>query len=120
MVYEETNKKTPEKKKTLIVETVKPRIKDKPKVIQQNPIVQEKNLIKESKEEFYKSIRQELIDEIKREVRSGIIADLMRSNIKDNFDSFLKEETNQSELSTLFREENEKFRSRFREIASGA
>ena len=73
-------------------------------------LITEKNLVKESKEKFYKTIREELIDEIKKEVRSGIIAELVKSNIKENFNSFLKEDNNQSELSTLFREENEKFR----------
>ena len=110
MMYEEIHKKSPEVKKSLILEkkVTKPKITQK--IITKNPIIEEKNLIKESKDEFYKSIREELIDEIKREVRSGIIAELLKSNIKDNFDSFLQEESNQSELSTLFREENEKFR----------
>lgn len=89
LVYEETTKKSPKTKKSLLTE---------------------KNLVKESKEKFYRSIKEELIDEIKKEVRSGIIADLLKSNIKENFNSFLKEDTNQSELSTLFREENERFR----------
>ena len=116
MIYEETHKKTPEAKKTLILEKKVHKPKIAPKSIPKNPIVEEKNLIKESKDEFYKSIREELIDEIKKEVRSGIIAELLRSNIKDNFDSFLKEESNQSELSTLFREENEKFRKELIEV----
>lgn len=110
MIYEETHKKAPEVKKSLILEKKVNKPKIVHKIHPKNPIIEEKNLIKESKDEFYKSIREELIDEIKREVRSGIIAELLRSNIKDNFDSFLKEESNQSELSTLFREENEKFR----------
>jgi hypothetical protein len=110
MIYEESHKKPPQIKKTLITEKKVEQPKVAVKKLQKNPIIEEKNLIKESKDEFYKSIREELIDEIKKEVRSGIIAELMRSNIKDNFDSFLKEESNQSELSTLFREENEKFR----------
>jgi hypothetical protein len=110
MQYEETSKKVSQPKKKLITENVKPKPIHKSKPIISNPIIQEKNLIKESKQEFYNSIRQELIEEIKKEVRHGIISDLMKSNIKDNFDSFLKEDSNQSELSTLFREENEKFR----------
>ena len=116
MVYEEKNKKTPEIKKSLITEkkVVKPKQIQKP--ILKDPIIEERNLIKENKEEFYKSIREELIDEIKKEVRSGIIAELLKSNIKDNFDSFLKEESNQTEISTLFKEENEKFRKELLEV----
>jgi hypothetical protein len=110
MVYEETNRTHKIAKKELIIEKKKTEPKTVIKKFPKNPISEEKKLVKESRDEFYKSIKEELIDEIKKEVRSGIIAELLKSNIKDNFDSFLKEDSNQSELSTLFREENEKFR----------
>lgn len=83
----------------------------------QNPIIIEKNLIEETKNLFFESIKGEVLEEIKKEVRAGIIADLIKENLQSNFDSVIQDNGNKNKLQRILENFNNSFRKEFIELA---
>ena len=84
----------------------------KPKkiVTENKQVKKEKTLLEKTKEQFFDSIKGELLETIKEEIKVGIIADLLKDNIQSNFDNIVEEGSNQYKLQKLFSNENNKFR----------
>jgi len=86
-------------------------------LISSNKINAETNIIEKSKQKFFGSIKNELLEHLKNEIKAGIISDLLKNNIQSNFESFLGESINQIKLQKLFQNENNKFRKELIEIS---
>jgi hypothetical protein len=106
---------------TKTVKPIKPKelpvIKENKVPKKQNPILIEKNLIEETKNIFFESIRGEVLEEIKKEVRAGIIADLIKENLQSNFDSVIQDNGNKNKLQRILENFNNSFRKEFIELA---
>ncbi len=94
-----------------------PVVKQKKIITENKQIKKEKTLLEKTKEEFFNSIRGELLESIKEEIKAGIIADLLKDNIQSNFDNIVEEGSNQYKLQKLFRNENNKFRKELIEMS---
>lgn len=120
VIYEKKQIKKPkpitEKIEPKIVQEI-PEFKPKKVISERKQIIKEKTLIEKTKENFFGSIKTELIHHLKEEIKAGIIADLLKDNIQDNFDNFLGESVNQIRLQKYFQNENNKFRKELIEIS---
>ena len=119
VVYENKNKivshvppvKKPEKKK-LSNSVVKENIIEKPK-----PIIVEQSLIEKTKAEFFESIKGEVLEELKREVKAGIIADLIKESLQSNFDSVITDTGSRNKLHKILENFNNTFRKEYIDLA---
>ena len=106
---------------TKTVKPIKPKelpvIKENKALKKQNPILVEKNLIEKTKNIFFESIKGEVLDEIKKEVKAGIIADLIKENLQLNFDSVIQDNGNKNKLQRILENFNNSFRKEFIELA---
>ena len=85
--------------------------------LKSKPILIEKNLIEKTKEEFFESIKGEVLEELKREVKAGIIADLIKENLQTNFDSVIHDNGNKNKLQRILENFNNSFRKEFIDLA---
>lgn len=111
VVFEKKNtiKKQPapvivQKPKKIIKEAVKK------KIAPANQILKEEKLVERNKEEFFNSIKTEMIDQLRGEIKQGIIAEMLKENMQSNFNSLLAEDNNKTKLHRLFEQTNTKFR----------
>ena len=119
VVYENKNKivspvlpvKKPEKTK-LSNSVVKENIIEKPK-----PIIVEQSLIEKTKAEFFESIKGEVLEELKREVKAGIIADLIKESLQSNFDSVITDTGSRNKLHKILENFNNTFRKEYIDLA---
>lgn len=95
---------------------VRPVIKEKKKE-QQKPIITEQSLIEKTKVEFFESIKGEVLEELKREVKAGIISDLIKENLQSNFDSVITDTGNRNKLHKILENFNNSFRKEYLDLA---
>ena len=95
---------------------IKPTIQENKKVTV-DPIIKEESLIEKTKKEFFESIKGEVLEELKREVKAGIIADLIKENLQTNFDSVIHNNGNKNKLQRILENFNNSFRKEFIELA---
>jgi hypothetical protein len=92
-------------------------VKQKNKVIQEDPVIKEESLIEKTKKEFFESIRGEVLEELKREIKAGIISDLIKENVQINFDSVVSDNGNKNKLQKILENYNNSFRKDYIELA---
>jgi hypothetical protein len=118
-VFEQSNKSIVQnvsKPKTkVIVENTKPSLK-KPLISEQSKILSERNVIDEVKKEFFNSIKEDLVSSLKEEIKAGIIADMLKENLQNNFDKFISQEDKSGKIYKLFEQTNNSFRSELMEL----
>jgi len=111
VVFEKNNtiKKQP---LPVVVQKSKKIIKEvtKKKVTPASQILKEEKLVERNKEEFFNSIKTEMIDQLRGEIKQGIIAEMLKENMQSNFNSLLAEDNNKTKLHRLFEQTNTKFR----------
>lgn len=119
VVYENKNKiKSPVR----IIETVQkkpeffPVIPEK-KSLKSKSIIVERSLIEKNKADFFDSIKEEVIEELKREVKAGIISDLIKENLQSNFDSVITDNGNKNKLQRILENFNNSFRKEYIDLA---
>lgn len=91
--------------------------KQKKKPVHQNPVIKEESLIEKTKKEFFESIREEVLQELKREIKVGIISDLIKQNVQINFDSVVSDNGNKNKLQKILENYNNAFRKDYIELA---
>ena len=96
----------------VVVQKSKKIIKEvtKKKVTPTSQILKEEKLVERNKEEFFNSIKTEMIDQLRGEIKQGIIAEMLKENMQSNFNSLLAEDNNKTKLHRLFEQTNTKFR----------
>lgn len=77
----------------------------------------EQNLIEQTKEDFLKSIKGEVLEELKQEVKVGIISDLIKENLQSNFDSVITDAGSRNKLHKILENFNNSFRKEYIELA---
>lgn len=87
------------------------------KVSKPKPIVVEQSLIEKTKTEFFQSIRGEVLEELKREVKAGIIADLIKESLQSNFDSVITDTGSRNKLHKILENFNNTFRKEYIDLA---
>ena len=111
VVFEEKNKP---KQKPIVKPKLKPKkiVKEEKtqKLSEKTLVLKEEKLVEKNKEDFFNSIKSEMIDQIKNEIKQGIIADMLKENIQSNLDSLVTNENNRNKLTNLFEQTNTKFR----------
>ena len=119
VIFEKTKKIKEITKPKKIAETKAVSIQPpKRKIItEQKHIVREEKLIEQGKQEFFESIRNEVISDLKNEIRQGLIADLLKTNIQSNFNEFLEETNTSGRLQKLFQNANNTFRKELIELS---
>ena len=91
-------------------------VKEKKKDLQK-PIIIEKSLIEKTKSEFFRSIKDEVLEELKREVKAGIILDLIKENLQSNFDSVITDTGSRNKLHKILENFNTSFRKEYIDLA---
>ena len=86
------------------------------KTAEKSKIVTEKNVIDTVKEDFFNSIKGDLITSLKEEIKAGIIADMLKENLQDNFDNFINQDDKSNKLYKLFEQTNNSFRKELMEL----
>ena len=81
------------------------------------PIIVEQSLIEKTKAEFFESIRGEVLEELKREVKAGIIADLIKESLQSNFDSVITDTGSRNKLHKILENFNNTFRKEYIDLA---
>lgn len=119
IVYENKNKIKPP---SVIVEkserSVQTRsILPEKKIEKPKSIVVEPSLIEKTKIEFFESIKEEVIEELKREVKAGIISNLIKESLQSNFDSVITDDGNTNKLHTILEKFNNSFRKEYIDLA---
>ena len=66
---------------------------------------------------FLKSIKGEVLEELKREVKVGIISDLIKENLQSNFDSVITDAGSRNKLHKILENFNNSFRKEYIELA---
>lgn len=117
MVYEKTKKIT--KKVIKSIPVVKKIIKEEiiRKLPETHQVLKEETLIEKHKEEFFESVKGEIFDQFKNEIKQGIIAEMLKENLQSNFDSLLSENGNKNKLTKLFEQTNTVFRNEIIQLA---
>lgn len=115
VIYENKNKIIP----TPIVEKVETPIPlvVKNKKYTKKPLIKEQCLIEKTKAEFFDSIRGEVLEELKREVKAGIIADLIKESLQSNFDSVITDSGSRNKLHKIIENFNNSFRREYIDLA---
>lgn len=115
VVYEKKNTISPVK----IIEEVKSStpIPVKKKASNKKPLLKEQSLIQKTKSEFFNSIKDEVLEELKREVKAGIISDLIKENLQSNFDSIITDSENTNKLHKIIENFNVSFRKEYTALA---
>ena len=81
------------------------------------PIIVEQSLIEKTKAEFFESIKGEVLEELKREVKAGIIADLIKESLQSNFDSVITDTGSRNKLHKILENFNNTFRKEYIDLA---
>jgi hypothetical protein len=119
VVYESKNKITSPITITEKVENKpisRPVIKKK-KTKSPKPIIVEQNLIEKTKESFFESIKGEVLEELKREVKVGIISDLIKESLQSNFDQVITDSGSKNKLQKIIENFNNSFRREYIDLA---
>jgi DNA-binding cell septation regulator SpoVG len=117
MVQEKKQAKVkPPEPKTEFKREIKPIVKETV-VLKEDPIIKEESLIEKTKKEFFESLKGEVLEELKREVRAGIIADLIKENLQTNFDTVIQDNGNKNKLQRILENFNNSFRKEFIDLA---
>lgn len=119
VVYENKNKITspiPFTEKTKNKSTPRFVIKEN-KISKSKPIIAEQSLIEKTKTEFLESIKGEVLEELKREVKAGIISDLIKENLQSNFDSVITDTGSRNKLHKILENFNNSFRKEYIDLA---
>jgi hypothetical protein len=119
VVYESKNKITSPIPITEKVENKQisgPVIKKK-KTETQKPIIIEQSLIEKTKESFFESIKGEVLEELKREVKVGIISDLIKESLQSNFDQVITDSGSKNKLQKIIENFNNSFRREYIDLA---
>ena len=111
----EKPKETP--KPPVIKENKEVFVKQKNKIVQKDPVIEEESLIEKTKKEFFESIRGEVLQELKKEIKAGIISDLIKENVQINFDSVVSDNGNKNKLQKILENYNNSFRKDYIELA---
>jgi hypothetical protein len=111
----EKPKETP--KPPVIKENKEVFVKQKNKIVQKDPVIEEENLIEKTKKEFFESIRGEVLQELKKEIKAGIISDLIKENVQINFDSVVSDNGNKNKLQKILENYNNSLRKDYIELA---
>jgi len=119
IVYENKNKIKPA---SIIVEKSKGKsqtrsILPEKKIEKPKSIIVEQTLIEKTKTDFFESIKGEVLEELKREVKAGIISDLIKENLQSNFDSVITDDGNRNKLHTILEKFNNSFRKQYIDLA---
>ena len=103
---------------TSLKETQKPFKRKSPKIIKESKEVKkQKTLIEKTKDEFFSSIKDDLLENLKEEIKAGIISDLIKENLQSNFDSVITDNGNRNKLQRILENYNNSFRREYIELA---
>ena len=120
VIYENKNKS---KSSASIKDTIRHKAPSAPVVVTEKtirkpkPIIVEQSLIEKTKTEFFDAIKGEVLEELKREVKAGIISDLIKENLQSNFDSIITDNGNKNKLQRILENFNNSFRKDYIELA---
>jgi hypothetical protein len=89
----------------------------KHKKVTKKPLIKEQNLIERTKAEFFDSIRGEVLEELKREVKAGIISDLIKESLQSNFDEVITDSGSRNKLQKIIENFNNSFRKEYIDLA---
>ena len=118
-VYENTNKTqilkpVIKKPKKVTNSTILEKTKNKEK---HKSILVEQNLIEKAKADFLQNIKSEVLNQIKSEIREGVILDLIKNNLQNNFNSVIDESSNKNKLHQILEKFNNSFRKEYVDLA---
>jgi hypothetical protein len=86
------------------------------KVLEESKILSETKIIETVKEDFFNTIKQNIITSLKEEIKAGIIADMLKENLQNNFDNFINQNDKSNKLYKLFEQTNNSFRKELMEL----
>jgi hypothetical protein len=89
----------------------------KHKKVTKKPLIKEQSLIERTKAEFFDSIRGEVLEELKREVKAGIISDLIKESLQTNFDEVITDSGSRNKLQKIIENFNNSFRKEYIDLA---
>ena len=89
----------------------------KHKKVTKKPLIKEQSLIERTKAEFFDSIRGEVLEELKREVKAGIISDLIKESLQSNFDEVITDSGSKNKLQKIIENFNNSFRKEYIDLA---
>jgi hypothetical protein len=115
VVYEKQNKLIPSRILEKTEQEIPLPVKAKKSI--KKPLIKEQSLIERTKTEFFDSIRGEVLEELKNEVKAGIIADLIKENLQSNFDSVITDSGNKNKLQKIIENFNNSFRKEYIDLA---
>lgn len=116
VVFEKKNNK-PKQDKKPVTPSKKVKIIKEKVIVKEQPIIQEQTLVNKTKKEFLESVRSDIIEDLKNEIKAGIISDLIRDNVQSNFENVITNEGNKSVLDKIFENHETKLRREYIELA---
>ena len=107
-ILKPVNKKSNKLTKPIVLEKIKKESKS---------ILVEQNLIEKTKADFLKTIKNEVLEQIKNEIKEGVILDLIKNNLQNNFNSVIDESSNKNKLHQILEKFNNSFRKEYIDLA---